>query len=1352
VKLPLGGNSAVLIRLTSTGLKPYQQLIDLNVTGLPAGVEASFSQARLSPLQPVLLTLKGTSGDQVVLIDGNTNNTPDTEYPASIVMPVRIIDGQDNIVLTAYLQGIDTSKFTAITPGLAATVTTPEIPNFALKIPDGATLTGADGRPIDKINVRTVSVDRLPIRPLPEGVNTRTVYLYYFFRPGGATPSTPIPVTMNNDTGSLPGEKVDLYYYDESPTADPSSNQWRIMGKGTVSDDGKSIVSDPGVGIPKFCCGATFASPPPPPPPPGGDGCGATGGNPVDLASGIGSVFDNHSLGLTGLFPINIACRYNSMTNTIGPFGRGTYLSYNWQARPAGTAITLITPDGVRYNLALDAGGIYRATDGRSGALGIQATITGNLITVRFPNGSKYEFPRSGPGNQQLTAITDPNGNRINLSRDTTGRVTVLTDAKGRLYQFSYSGNLITQVTDPIGRTLTLTYDGSSRLIEAKDPLDQKTQYAYDTNHRVIQKTDTRGAITNYSYDANGRTTEETLPDGSKYQFAYTVSGGTVAQTQVTDPNGNATTIRFNGQGYEVKRIDALGRVTTKTVDYARNQVLAQTDPIGRITRYTYDQNGNTTSVKDPDGNLTLIEYDLSVNKPSKITDALGHTVDLLYDGKGNLKNIKNGEGETTNFTYTPQGKLASITDPLGHASTFTYDADGNLIESEDALSRVTRNQYDTANRLIDTINAQGHLSKIAYDALNRPKQLTDALGQLTSVTYDEKGNLLSITDPKTVVIETNTYDLRNRLTEKKDALNRLTKYTYDGNSNLRTLTDRKNQTTQYIYDALNRPIKRTDADGRTTDYIYDLAGNVSQILDSQTGEIRYSYDNLNRMISETSDQGVISYSYDVTGKLTERRINGQDLTTYAYDKANRLTTITYRSQTVIYTYDGAGRLTQRTLPNGVSQTYSYNDANELLSITYKKADGTVIDTLNYDYDLIGNRLVRGRSALNSVQETGFSATYDAQNRMLTYNGKTLTYDENGNLTQRDTDTGAITFTWDARNQLTNITGPNGSASFKYDAMGRRIQKTINGTTTTYLYDRNQAIGELQGSSVGTTYLTGLQIDEVLARYSNTNRTFLTDALGSVIAQTDDTQTAKTQYGYSPFGETQQTGETSEQPYQYTARENDNVGVYYYRARYFDPQLKRFLSEDPIGLAGGINNYLYAKANSLRYIDPYGLWAWGDPLPQGLVDATAGFGDGLSSIFTFGVYSTADLRADLGIDGGVNKCSGIYTAGKYAGYAWGIGTLWAAGLNGGANSAFWAGRGASQTAATMGTTIGQTPIGAILGGLGVENRIVWTVASATFAANASGTATAVIRYVGPNSIWMIERAILNLRNVPIIYR
>ena len=128
-------------------------------------------------------------------------------------------------------------------------------------------------------------------------------------------------------------------------------------------------------------------------------------------------------------------------------------------------------------------------------------------------------------------------------------------------------------------------------------------------------------------------------------------------------------------------------------------------------------------------------------------------------------------------------------------------------------------------------------------------------------------------------------------------------------------------------------------------------------------------------------------------------------------------------------------------------------------------------------------------------------------------------------------------------------------------------------------------------------------IDEVLARYSGQGqRTLLTDALGSVTALSDDSGTVTGEYSYSPFGETEVTGEESDNPLQYTGRENDGTGLYYYRARYYDPGLKRFISSDPIGLDGGINIYLYALANPLIFSDPKGLDVYLPPGDEGEYD------------------------------------------------------------------------------------------------------------------------------------------------------
>src|SRR5207244_6765464 len=115
---------------------------------------------------------------------------------------------------------------------------------------------GLYGQPNTRVSIRTVPVDRLPIKPPPPQVRARTVYMFYFGKQGGGIPSQPIPFTAPNDLGLAPGDKAELWYFDESPIPGQAPNDWRMAGTGTVSADGKTIATDPGVGIPKFCCGA----------------------------------------------------------------------------------------------------------------------------------------------------------------------------------------------------------------------------------------------------------------------------------------------------------------------------------------------------------------------------------------------------------------------------------------------------------------------------------------------------------------------------------------------------------------------------------------------------------------------------------------------------------------------------------------------------------------------------------------------------------------------------------------------------------------------------------------------------------------------------------------------------------------------------------------------------------------------------------------------------------------------------------------------------------------------------------------------------------------------------------------
>jgi RHS repeat-associated protein len=216
-----------------------------------------------------------------------------------------------------------------------------------------------------------------------------------------------------------------------------------------------------------------------------------------------------------------------------------------------------------------------------------------------------------------------------------------------------------------------------------------------------------------------------------------------------------------------------------------------------------------------------------------------------------------------------------------------------------------------------------------------------------------------------------------------------------------------------------------------------------------------------------------------------------------------------------------------------------------------------------------------------------------------------MTYDENGNLTSVTNSCGTTTFAWDGRNRLVAINGFTSAlasssacaplaASFKYDALGRRIEKTVNGRTIQYLYDGVDIVQEIENGAVSSNYLRTLNIDEPLARLTpNSSRFYQTDALRSVVALTDETGAIKTQFVYDPFGNVAISGEPSDNPFQYTGRENDGMGLYYYRARYYSPELQRFISEDPIGFEGGdANFYAYVANNPMKWFDPEGKYVW----------------------------------------------------------------------------------------------------------------------------------------------------------------
>ncbi len=267
-----------------------------------------------------------------------------------------------------------------------------------------------------------------------------------------------------------------------------------------------------------------------------------------------------------------------------------------------------------------------------------------------------------------------------------------------------------------------------------------------------------------------------------------------------------------------------------------------------------------------------------------------------------------------------------------------------------------------------------------------------------------------------------------------------------------------------------------------------------------------------------------------------------------------------------------------------MTSNYTYDPLYELTQVTQNANT-----TESYSYDPVGNRL----SSLGVSPYVN-----NTSNELTSTPNASYSYDYNGNTTSKTVSAGTTNYTWDYENRLASVTlpGTSGSITFKYDPFGRRVQKafTQNSTTTTtnYLYDGSNAVGDIdQNGNVLARYAETQNIDEPLAELrSGTTSYYEADGLGSVTSLTSGAGAIADTYTYDSFGNvTASTGSVTNR-FQYTAREFDSEsGLYYYRARYYDPNAGRFISEDPIGFRGSSNFYKYVANNPTDLTDPTGL-------------------------------------------------------------------------------------------------------------------------------------------------------------------
>ncbi len=613
----------------------------------------------------------------------------------------------------------------------------------------------------------------------------------------------------------------------------------------------------------------------------------------------------------------------------------------------------------------------------------------------------------------------------------------------------------------------TMTYDAYGNLASLADALNVNTS-----------------RTTTYTYDPTTATYLNVLTNPLQFtqRFTYDAKFGVV--TSATDENGQVATTTYDIFGRVVNIISPLDTASAPTATYT----YAPAAPISKTTRCDRIQSGGTTSLCSStftDG----LGRTLQVRAPAKTATQQIVSGEAEYDGRGLVSKQWPPYMDATSNTYVPHTFVAGVPTP----AQYTYDPTGRVTKTIDSSggttltsyndrtvtltdpnTHVVRRRLDSAGRVrtVEEVNgAAVYQTTYSYDTLNRLVQVTDAKNSALRMTmaYDTLGRRLSLDDPDGGRW-TSTFDAVDRMISQTDArgvktdftydaLDRLTKkaytvpagstipdttdasYTYDGagsftRGRLTSVSDSGGSTT-FAYDALGRTIRETktiDSVAYTVQRTYDLLGRVTS-LTYPTGDVaRYTYagqgslDKLDlQPAGSTSTQSMVSGMDYTAGGLPTRIAYGNGVTTtYQYNpltlRLERLSSVkgTTSLQDFQYTFDSVGNLSQlKDLVYTATQTFTYDPLDRLT-----QAVGTSYGTKTYSYDAIGNLTAK----------EGVTHTYGGPRPHAitsTSSGWALTYDANGNLTKKVTDSrAAVTdllaqyLTVDAANRLTEVKTP----------------------------------------------------------------------------------------------------------------------------------------------------------------------------------------------------------------------------------------------------------------------------------------------------------------------------------------